>query len=210
MEYAEAPARLCEADPVLAVLIKANPDFDRRAWMKEFPRIDSFGTLVFQVIGQQLSMSATRSILDRLQKLFSGRLPTPKEFLTTPRDDLRKTGLPRRKIEAFRTVAERFADGHWKEEELWALSDHEIENLFTAVSGIGPWTVHGFLIIAFGREDVVLAGDLALRKVIRKIYEMDHLPNEVKVLQLAERWRRWHSLATGYLCDPHITASEIG
>ncbi len=104
MEYAEAPARLREADPVLAVLIKANPDFDRRAWMKEFPRIDSFGTLVFQVIGQQLSMSATRSILDRLQKLFSGRLPTPKEFLTTPRDNLRKTGLSRRKTETLPTV----------------------------------------------------------------------------------------------------------
>lgn len=199
MEHAEALARLCEADPVLAVLIKANPEFDRRAWMKGLPRMDAFGALVFQVIGQQLSIPATRSILDRLQKLFGGKLPTPKEFLAASRDDLRETGISRRKIETLRTVAERFANELWKEEELRALSDHEIEKLLTTVSGIGPWTVHGLLIIAFGREDVVLAGDLALRKAIRKMYEMDHLPNEVEVLQLAERWRPWRSLATGYL-----------
>lgn len=59
--------------------------------------------------------------------------------------------------------------------------------------------MHGFLIIALAREDVVLAGDLALRKAVRKIYETDHLPSEAEVLQLAERWRPWRSLATGYL-----------
>lgn len=199
MEHAEALAQLCEADPVLAVLIRKNPTFDRRAWMKGLPKMDAFGALVFQVIGQQLSIPATRSILDRLQELFNGKLPTPKELLAASREDLRKTGMSQRKIETLRTVAQRFADGRWKEEEFKTLSDQEIEKLLTTVSGIGPWTVHGFLIIALGREDVVLAGDLAIRKAIRKIYEMDHLPSEAEVLQLAERWRPWRSLATGYL-----------
>ncbi len=199
MEHSEALAQLCEADPVLAVLIRKNPTFDRRAWMKGLPKMDAFGALVFQVIGQQLSIPATRSILDRLQELFNGKLPTPKELLAASREDLRKTGMSQRKIETLRTVAQRFADGRWKEEEFKTLSDQEIEKLLTTVSGIGPWTVHGFLIIALGREDVVLAGDLAIRKAIRKIYEMDHLPSEAEVLQLAERWRPWRSLATGYL-----------
>ncbi len=199
MEHSEALAQLCEADPVLAVLIRKNPTFDRRAWMKGLPKMDAFGALVFQVIGQQLSIPATRSILDRLQELFNGKLPTPNELLAASREDLRKTGMSQRKIETLRTVAQRFADGRWKEEEFKTLSDQEIEKLLTTVSGIGPWTVHGFLIIALGREDVVLAGDLAIRKAIRKIYEMDHLPSEAEVLQLAERWRPWRSLATGYL-----------
>lgn len=199
MEHSEALAQLCEADPVLAVLIRKNPTFDRRAWMKGLPKMDVFGALVFQVIGQQLSIPATRSILDRLQELFNGKLPTPNELLAASREDLRKTGMSQRKIETLRTVAQRFADGRWKEEEFKTLSDQEIEKLLTTVSGIGPWTVHGFLIIALGREDVVLAGDLAIRKAIPKIYEMDHLPSEAEVLQLTERWRPWRSLATGYL-----------
>jgi DNA-3-methyladenine glycosylase II len=55
------------------------------------------------------------------------------------------------------------------------------------------------LIIAFDREDVMLPGDLALRKAIQRVYRMDHLPSEREVLDLAERWRPWRSLAAGYL-----------
>ena len=49
---------LRKADPVLARLIDARPDFRPRAWMAELPPLDAFGTLVFQVIGQQLSVTA--------------------------------------------------------------------------------------------------------------------------------------------------------
>ena len=52
---------LRKADPVLAGLIDARPDFRPRAWMDELPPLDAFGTLVFQVAGQQLSVSSTRS-----------------------------------------------------------------------------------------------------------------------------------------------------
>jgi DNA-3-methyladenine glycosylase II len=38
--------------------------------------------------------------------------------------------------------------------------------------------VHGLLIIAFDRQDVMLPGDLALRKAIQRVYAMDHLPTE--------------------------------
>ncbi len=199
MDVEAALAHMRKSDPVLAVLIEQNPNLDRRAWMKALPKMDAFGVLIFQVAGQQLSIPATRSILARLAKLFGGRLPTPIEFLSASVDNLRATGMSRRKIETLRAVSERFASGEWREEELKKLSDQELERLLTCVKGIGPWTVQGFLMIAFDREDVVLPGDLAIRKIIRKIYEMDHMPSQQEVLQLAERWRPWRSLATGYL-----------
>jgi hypothetical protein len=59
----EAREFLRKADPVLGRLIDAHPDFHPRAWMDELPPLDAFGTLVFQVIGQQLSVRATRAIL---------------------------------------------------------------------------------------------------------------------------------------------------
>jgi hypothetical protein len=46
---------------VMAQLIDARPDFRPRAWMQELPPLDAFGTLIFQVVGQQLSVSVTRA-----------------------------------------------------------------------------------------------------------------------------------------------------
>ena len=48
---------LSKADPVLARLINARPDFRPRAWLDELPPLDAFGALVFGVAGQQLSVS---------------------------------------------------------------------------------------------------------------------------------------------------------
>ena len=76
-----AVAYLRKADPVMAQLIDARPDFRPRAWMQELPPLDAFGTLIFQVVGQQLSVSATRTILSRIEQRFGGRLPSPAELL---------------------------------------------------------------------------------------------------------------------------------
>jgi len=56
---------LRNADPILARVIDAHPDFRPRAWIGELPALDAFGTLTFQVAGQQLSVGATRTILSR-------------------------------------------------------------------------------------------------------------------------------------------------
>jgi 3-methyladenine DNA glycosylase/8-oxoguanine DNA glycosylase len=77
----EARQFLRGADPVLARLIDARPDFRPRAWMDQLPPLDAFGTLVFQVAGQQLSVSSTRAIIAHLQQRFGGHLPTPAELL---------------------------------------------------------------------------------------------------------------------------------
>ena len=76
-----AKAFLRQADPVLARLIDARPDFRPRAWIDELPPLDAFGTLIFQVAGQQLSVSSTRAIVSRIEQRFEGHLPSPAELL---------------------------------------------------------------------------------------------------------------------------------
>ena len=98
-----------------------------------------------------------------------------------------------------RALAAQYVDGALSDGELQSLSDAEIEARLTTIAGIGPWTVHGFLIIALDRPDVVLPGDLALRKAIRSVYRLDHLPSEAEVIEIAEPWRPYRSLATAYL-----------
>ena len=67
------------------------------------------------------------------------------------------------------------------------------------MSGIGPWTAHGFLIFALDRPDVLLSGDLALRHAVQRLYRLDHLPAEREMAELAERRRPYRSLAVSYL-----------
>jgi DNA-3-methyladenine glycosylase II len=197
--YAAEREHLREADPVLARLIDKNPSFDPRAWMAQLPKMDSYGALVFQIVGQQLSVRSTRAILARLEALFAGRLPEPREVVDADPEELRRVGMSRRKVETLRALAERFTTGELSEETFAQSSDEEIEAALTAIPGIGPWTVHGFLIIALDRPDVVLAGDLALRRAIRNVYGLDHMPTEPEVLEIAERWRPYRSLAVTYL-----------
>jgi len=195
----QARSHLRGADSVLARLIDDRPDFDPRAWLAQLPPMDLYGALLFQVAGQQLSVPSTRRILARVEALFGGHLPAPTELLGVDPAKLREAGLSWRKISTLRDLAGRLSDGRLDPEVLSGLPDEEIMAELTAISGIGPWTVQGALIIALGREDVVLPGDLALRKAIQAAYQLDHLPSQQEVLAIAEKWRPYRSLATSYL-----------
>jgi DNA-3-methyladenine glycosylase II len=194
-----ARSYLRDADSVLARLIDERPDFDPRAWLAELPPMDLFGALLFQVSGQQLSVAATRRTIARIRALFGDRLPSPAELLTADPDHLRQAGLSWRKVATLRDLARRLSDGRLDTDVLSTLPDEELIAELTAIPGIGPWTVQGAMIIALGREDVVLPGDLALRKAIQAAYQIGHLPSPDEVLAIAERWRPYRSLATSYL-----------
>ena len=195
----EAREFLRRADPILGELIDAHPDFRPRAWLDELPPLDAFGTLIFQVVGQQLSVSSTRAIVSRLQERFGGRMPSPEELLAIKPQELRASGMSNRKGATLRVLAEQFVDGGLSDKSLARMTDEEIEAVLTKVPGIGPWTAHGFLIVALDRPDALLPGDLALRRAVARVYEFDRLPTEDEMVQLAERWRPYRSLAVSYL-----------
>lgn len=190
---------LRKADPVLAGVIHAHPGFRPRAWMDELPPLDAFGTLIFQVAGQQLSVAATRTIVSRIEDRFGGHLPSPAELLAADPEVLRAAGLSARKGATIRALAERFADGRLSDGALERMTDEEVEAALTEVSGIGPWSAHGFLLVALNRPDVFLTGDIALRRVIQRIYGFDHVPSEAELIAVSDRWRPYRSLAVSYL-----------
>ena len=198
---AEPTARefLRKADPVLGRLIDAHPDFRPRGWLDELPPLDAFGTLVFQVAGQQLSVSSTRAIIRHLEERFGGRMPSPAELLAADPQVLRDSGFSARKGQTLRALAERFVDGRLSDEGLSSMTDEEVEATLTEVPGIGLWSARGFLLVALDRPDVFLSGDLALRRAIQRTYDFDHLPTEDEIAQLSDRWRPYRSLAVSYL-----------
>jgi DNA-3-methyladenine glycosylase II len=82
---------------VLAQLIDDHPDFDPDVWVRQLPAMDLFGALMFQIIGQQISVIAATAIFTRLTGQFGGRVPDPGELATVDQGTLRGLGLSRRK-----------------------------------------------------------------------------------------------------------------
>jgi hypothetical protein len=94
--WAPARAALRTAEPRMADLIAADPTLDPDIVLDGWPT-DLRDALVFHVVGQQLSVAATRAIVARLEALQDGRLPTPAELLATDSGALRWIGLSRAK-----------------------------------------------------------------------------------------------------------------
>ena len=53
-----------------------------------------------------------------------------------------------------------------------------------------------------------LPGDLALRKAVQAVFQLDHLPSQQEVLAIAEKWRPYRSLATSYLFSAAFEPTE--
>jgi DNA-3-methyladenine glycosylase II len=106
----ERRSKLHDADPVMARLIDARPDFDPHAWIAQLPPMDLYGALLFQIVGQQLSVAATRRTLLRIQALSGGHLPSPAELLAIDPSSLRQAGLSWRRIGTLRDLAERLSE----------------------------------------------------------------------------------------------------
>ena len=98
-----------------------------------------------------------------------------------------------------RAIAERFVYGRLSDAALAGRTDDEVEAALTEVPGIGPWSAHGFLLVALDRPDVFLSGDLALRRAIQRLYGLDHVPTEDELVEISDRWRPYRSLAVSYL-----------
>ena len=132
----DARTFLREADPVLARIVDARPDFRPRAWTQDLRALDAFPALIFQLIGQQLSVRATRTILGRLEQIFGGRLPTPAQMLAADPDAVRSSGMSGRKVATVRAVAQRFVDGSLSDEALSGMSDEEVVAALTTIPRI--------------------------------------------------------------------------
>ena len=81
-------AALSEADDVMARLVKQHGPLDereRRAGARPTPT----GRCVRSIVGQQLSTKAARSIYGRVEELFGGRTPTPRELLDADPEQIR-------------------------------------------------------------------------------------------------------------------------
>jgi DNA-3-methyladenine glycosylase II len=198
-DLSAAIEHLRAADPVLRALIDeigADSLGDRRGGR---PR-DHYGALVRTIVGQQLSTSSARAIYGRLTERFGGRAPTPEEILSDDPDQLRTSaGLSHAKTRYLRSLAEHVLNGSLQLSELNRLSDEAVIAELTAISGIGLWSAHIFLMFHLQRPDVLPVGDLGIRKAFQALYGLSALPDAAEMERIAEPWRPYRTTACLFL-----------
>jgi len=200
---AAARAALRASDPIMLRLIDAWPDLDphgwQRAWRQELPATGLFGSLLRQIVGQQISVGAASAILGRFAALFDEEEPTPSRLLAIDPERLRAAGLSRQKASCVRDLAQHVERGDIELERLAELTDDEVRKQLTAVKGIGGWSADMVLLVDLGRPDILPSGDLGVRKAIQRAYGLPTLPTPKEVDLVGEKWRPHRSLATSYL-----------
>lgn len=200
----KAQRALAEADPVLGALIeRIGPlsigERERRRSTRR-PQ-DPFGALVRTIVGQQLSTKAARTIHGRLLEVFGGKTPTPRQLVDAREGDLRAAGLSGRKVSYLRDLAHHVLDGTLEIDRLGELGDQEVIDEIVAVRGLGRWSAEMFLIFHLERPDVISGGDLGIRRAVQLAYDLDAMPAPDEVVDRADRWRPYRSLACLYLWE---------
>ena len=196
--WARGRRLLRAADSRMKQLVDAQPELDPDRLLDGLPS-DLWGALVLQVIGQQLSLAAAAVILGRLEALHGGRMPTPAELLATDAEMLRSIGMSYAKAAYLHDLAARLEDGRLDLDRLRTLDDDAARVALTQVKGVGRFTADGVLMLSLRRPDVWPAADLALRRVVERVWELDPPASIEQVDAIGERFRPWRTLAAAYL-----------
>lgn len=186
---------LTKADPVLGRAIRRHGPYAFTAHRGGTP----FSLLAHAVINQQLSGRAAATIEVRLVAALGGTL-TPETVAAAKFEVLRGAGLSRAKATTLQDLAAKTLDGTIPGfAKLRRMSDETVIEHLTQVKGIGLWTAQMFLMFSLSRPDVMPAHDLGVRKGFQRLFEHDVLPAPQAVLDYAEIWRPWRSVASWYL-----------
>jgi DNA-3-methyladenine glycosylase II len=181
------------ADPVLGRLIEEVGPYGI-----EFMD-PAFDTLVRAIVLQQLSGKVATVIFNRLVAAAGEGGLTSAAVLKLRTPKLRAIGLSQRKIDYIKDLARRVERRELDLAALTALDDEDVHRALTAIKGIGPWTVHMFLIFALRRLNVMPSGDLGIRAAVRKIYSLEAMPSPAEVDQIALKWHPYCTIASWYL-----------
>jgi len=168
-----------------------------------------FEALVLAVLGQQISTSVARIIRTLLIETFGPSaefdgetyyaFPRPASIWASSPAELHTMKLTQRKSEYVYGLAGSVLDPEMGLERLEELTDREIVEKLVALRGVGMWTAQWALIRAVGRPDALPLGDLALRRVVSRLFMDGEDVNDAKVEEIAQRWSPYRTYATVYL-----------
>ena len=191
-----ATARLAEADPVLGALMARVGPY--RPHTVAAP--DAFHALVRAIVYQQLSGKAAGTIHRRVLAALGSDAPGAAAIAAADEDTLRGAGLSRNKMLSLQALAAAQLAGELPDESrLDDYDDTELIERYSAIKGIGRWTVEMLLLFHLGRPDVMPIHDLGVRKGYALTYGHAELPKPKALEAACEIWRPYRSVGSWYM-----------
>ena len=132
---------------------------------------DNFTALVNSVVYQVISFKAATTIWDRVVNLVGDI--NIENILLVNDEDMRKCGLSKSKVSYIKNIANAFKYNEINL-DFENMSNEEVIKELKKIEGIGNWTAQMFLTFSLFRQDIISYGDLAIRRGIEWLYEMDH------------------------------------
>ena len=195
---------MAAADPTMAGLVA-------RFYGMHLPRtVSVFEALTQAILGQQLAASVARVIRALLIETYGRRgrfdgqeyyaFPRPEALAEASIADLRQLKLSQRKAEYLQGIArEELARPGGLDAALESRSDEEVVQELTALRGVGKWSAEWVLTRALGRDDAFPVGDLALRRIVSRLYFDGAALTDGELAEFSRRWMPYRSWATHYL-----------
>ena len=158
-----------------------------------------FEALVRAIVYQQLSGKAAATIYKRFKNLFpQNKHFTPIMVKERSHEELRSAGLSNQKASYIHNIANAFYTGAIPK-DIDTIGDNEVIECLTTIKGVGPWTAKMFLMFTLNRPDVFPVTDLGIQKGFQLFFQFDVLPSTKKMMEIAEVWRPYRTLASWYL-----------
>lgn len=180
-------------DPALAPLVRAAPG------LRSPGAVDGGEILVRAIVGQQVSVAAARTVLGRLasehgEPIDGERLrlfPAPEKLAAV---DPGRLPMPAARGRALVAAAAALAGGDLDLEP--GADPVRVRAALLALPGVGPWTASYVTMRALGDPDVLMTGDLGVRRGLERL----GLRGTKRALaERTARWRPWRSYATHHL-----------
>ncbi|WP_299289998.1 DNA-3-methyladenine glycosylase 2 family protein [uncultured Mucilaginibacter sp.] len=170
-------------------------------------RPNTFESLVHIILEQQVSLASALSALQKLKEKI-GQI-SAENLLALTDEELKACYFSRQKTVYARDLAATILSGNLKLDELVLLPDDEVRTKLTAIKGIGNWTTDIYLIFILHRTDVFPIGDLAVVQAIKRVKNLPPETSKERLLQIAEAWKPYRTIATMLLWHEYLSRRKV-
>ena len=195
-----------DADPLSVVEVLSrdrslSPIVKKRPGLRAPGAVDGTELAIQAILGQQVSLSAARTLASRLVTAHGDVIKIADPTLThlfpaaqaIAAADLSRLGVPATRRATLRSLAQAVAGGDLALDP--GADRVEVYRKLSALPGIGDWTAGYIVMRALGDPDTFLPGDLGIKKAGARLGLFDTRA----ITERSAAWRPWRTYATHQL-----------
>ena len=171
-------------------------------------RPPGFSTLVKIILEQQVSLASAASLFARLKKNTTPFQPA--RMIELGENHLKSLGLTRQKTAYCLDLADALNNKRLRLVQLSQMSDADVKAALMEIKGLGSWSADVYLLMVLRRPDIFPATDLALVTAATELKQLSERPNTNELLEMAEAWRPYRSVAARMLWQYYLAKRSAG